>query len=761
MDTASEILIVATFASAVVSTVTGTLAYLRTRERRDHAGISFVALAYGGALWAVLFGLQLLAGPTQAGYVFLRAKWVLATPVVTSALLFGLYYTGRGDWVTPRRTVLLSVEPAVAAAVLVLDPSGVVFTRVVEQSVYGLRAYVGVPATGFVLHLGYGAVVGAAFIMLLAEAATRSSGPYRRQATTVALAASLPLASVVLFAVGPAWLPPFDTTPVVFGAACLVLLVAMYRYDLFDVAPVAHETVFAGLDDAIVVVDESDRVLETNPAAREAFDVDGDGVGLAAEELLPDTEEVAGLLEGDDAEVTLDDGGGQRRNFAASVSGPTYFEATCEPLGREGVRLLVFRDVTERTRVERRYRAYVEHADDIIAVADADGVLEYISPAVEGVLGHDPEGLEGGVFTNYIHPDDRRSVAEPFAESLDRPGESVRVSFRVEHADGGWRTLDGVGVNRFHDPNIGGYLMTLRDETRRERYEQRLRVLTRVLRHDLRNELNVVLGYADVIAATADDDTAEYAERIQRSAGRLASLGDRVRGVDRTLQSTDHGGRPVDVAAVADEVADRARDQFPEMTLTVDAEEAVAYADELLATAVWNVVENAGRHHDGDTPRVALTVSSDDETVEIRVADDGPGIPDGDRAAVESGHETQLQHASGIGLWLVRWIVDGVDGELTFVDDPGEEAAPFPDVATVVVVRLRATEGDDDPPVGDQIDPWSVPAGATEVADGGPTGWRPRDDTPVDAVVEEALTPDPSAETPTDESTDEAPADDD
>ncbi len=552
---ASDTLVAAVFASALTSTAAGTLAYLRTRERRDHAGTAFVAITYGAALWAALFGLQLLAGPTDLGLLLLRAKWVAATPIVTTSLLFGLYYTGRGDWVTPRRAALLSVEPALAGALIVLDRGGLFFAGVAQRSVFGVETYVAVPGVGFVLHVAYGFLVGSAFVMLLAEAASRSSGPYRKQAATLALASTFPLVTEVVYILDPPWIPPADTTPVVFGGASLLLLFAMYRFDLFDVAPVAHETVFAGLEDAIVVVDESGRVLETNPAAREAFDLDGDGVGLPADRVLPDSPASAALLDGEDAEVVVDDDAD-----AYSRGGePTYFEATCEPLGREGVRLLVFRDVTERTRVERRYRAYVEHADDIIAVADADGVLEYISPAVEGVLGYDPELLEGGVFTDYIHPDDRRGVAEPFAESLGRPGESVRVSFRVEHADGGWRTLDGVGVNRFHDPQIGGYLMTLRDETRRERYEQRLRVLTRVLRHDLRNELNVVLGYADVIAARGDDESVEYAERIQRSAGRLASLGNRVRGVDRTLRSADHGGRPVDAVAVADEVAARAR----------------------------------------------------------------------------------------------------------------------------------------------------------------------------------------------------------
>ncbi|MFC6794559.1 PAS domain S-box protein [Halobaculum halobium] len=406
--------------------------------------------------------------------------------------------------------------------------------------------------------------------------------------------------------------------------------------------------------------------------------------------------------------------------FGDPSTDPTYFEATCESLGREGLRLLVFRDVSQRTEMQRRYRAYVEHSEDIVAVTDADGVFEYVSPAVETVLGYDPERLEGGVFTDYVHPDDRRSVAEPFAESLHRPGERVRLSCRIEHRDGGWRILDGVGVNRFDDPHIGGYLLTLRDETRRDRYEQRLHVLTRVLRHDLRNELNVVHGYADVIETTGDDETADYAERIQRSAERLASLGTRVRGIDQTLRRTDHGGRPVDVTRVVREVLERARDRFPEMTVTVETDDgdAIAYADELLATAVWNVVENASHHREGDQTRVAVTLSAGCDTVELRIADDGPGIPAEDREAVESGHETQLRHASGLGLWLVRWIVDGVDGELSFVDGADADAEPIDDVGTVVVLRLRAAEGESvtTTPV-EQMAPWGVASAGAEGGD--------------------------------------------
>ncbi|WP_348608382.1 histidine kinase N-terminal 7TM domain-containing protein [Halobaculum rarum] len=721
---ASDIFLAAA-GSTLLSATAGALAYLRTRERADHAGAAIAATLLLVAAWSATLGLQLAAGTTAAAEGLLRLKWLVSLPIVSTSLLFAITYAGHGEWLTPPRIAALAAEPAVVGALIVVNPTGVFFAAIEPRTAFGMVVLVGDPGPGLVTHLVYSVVAGAAFVSLLARAALRSSGAYRTQAAVLCTGTAAPIATLSLFALGPSWLPPIDLTPLGFGAVSLALLVAMTRYDLFDVASVAHETVFSGLDDAIVVLNDDDCVLEANPAAREAFALGDDWVGDDAAGVLPGAVVESGLLDDDgddDAEVVLGeadpdvagDGG-----FGEPVPNPTYFEATCESLGREGVRLLVFRNVTEQQRIRRRYRAYVEHSEDIVAVADADGVLEYISPAAEIVLGYDTETLEGDEFTDYIHPDDRRSVAKPFAESLHRPGERVRVSFRAEHRDGGWRVLDGVGVNRFDDPHIGGYLLTLRDETRRDRYEQRLRVLTRVLRHDLRNELNVVHGYADVIAAEGGD-TAEHAERIQRSAERLASLGSRVRGVDQTLQRTDHGGRPVNVTCVVGEVADRARDRFPEMTVTVEADEAVAYADELLATAVWNVVENAGRHHHDDHPRMAITLSDNSGTVEIRIADDGPGIPAEDREAVESGHETQLRHASGLGLWLVRWIVDGVDGELSFVDGDEAESEPIDDVGTVVVLRLRAADAESVTTGSiEQMDPWDVTRARAQRTDGG------------------------------------------
>jgi sensor histidine kinase regulating citrate/malate metabolism len=80
-------------------------------------------------------------------------------------------------------------------------------------------------------------------------------------------------------------------------------------------------------------------------------------------------------------------------------------------------------------------------------------------------------------------------------------------------------------------------------------------------------------------------------------------------------------------------------------------------------------------------------VTATDDEVVVRVADDGPGIPELERTAISAGLESPLQHATGLGLWLVQWTVTNSGGSMSIADREGGGA--------VVELRLPATE----PPV--------------------------------------------------------------
>lgn len=237
-----------------------------------------------------------------------------------------------------------------------------------------------------------------------------------------------------------------------------------------------------------------------------------------------------------------------------------------------------------------------------------------------------------------------------------------------------------------------GFATLAADLSARERAletsEQRLTVLNRVLRHNLRNRLTVVLSCFEMIRDAGSDDAelADWADRGTTASRRLEGLA-RTAGRVQTVLAGDDPAEPIRVDPLVREAAEAAADAAPEATVDVDADPTVAVARPSVADAVEELVANACEHG-GDTPTVAVTVEERDGPlpVAIRVSDDGPGIPEYERSVIEQGTETDLEHGSGLGLWLAYWVADRCDGELTF---PADEAGGC------VELRLRAPSTDD------------------------------------------------------------------
>src|SRR5918994_624532 len=150
----------------------------------------------------------------------------------------------------------------------------------------------------------------------------------------------------------------------------------------------------------------------------------------------------------------------------------------------EGERLFtgVIRDVTERKGVEKaikeseeRFRSLVQNTSDIITILEADGTVRYISPAVERVTGHKPEGQIGTKAFASVHPDDRERALSMFAEVLKRGGLHPPLEFRVPHKDGSWRYLEHIVNNLLDDPAVRGVVINSRDVTERKEAERKLR----------------------------------------------------------------------------------------------------------------------------------------------------------------------------------------------------------------------------------------------------------------------------------------------
>jgi len=256
--------------------------------------------------------------------------------------------------------------------------------------------------------------------------------------------------------------------------------------------------------------------------------------------------------------------------------------------------------------------------------------------------------------------------------SLTRDG--VTREFRVTPA-----RLDDTGGGHV------GYTLVFQDVTEEVRREQRLSVLNRVLRHNLRNDLSVAAGYVEVSADRTDDGEIESMLADAKAAlDGLAATGEKARYVEETIEHASADPEPVDLGALAEEIAASLRAEYPAATLAVEDTATVVTNRTLLAAVIENLAENACEHG-GDEPTVTLRISDEDSGQEggergdgatVAISDTGPGIPQHELETLSAGEETDLQHGSGFGLWVAQWGAELLGADLTFEAESDGTTAP-------------------------------------------------------------------------------------
>ena len=236
-------------------------------------------------------------------------------------------------------------------------------------------------------------------------------------------------------------------------------------------------------------------------------------------------------------------------------------------------------------------------------------------------------------------------------------------------------------VADFHGRSLGG-VISFHDVSDHLQRQQRLEVLNRVLRHNIRTETNLIYGNADLMDAENG-----HVEAVKEGAMRIEAISDKARDVIDIFERGRQSGRSLALRAVLQECIEAVREEHPSVAVDFEfvrnddcADGAEIAVSPVLSSVLKNVVENAVEHNDAADPLVGVRATCVDEAVEIRVADNGPGISDHERAALERGNETPLEHGSGLGLWLIAWGTEMADGDLTIDDREGG--------GTVVTVRV-------------------------------------------------------------------------
>ncbi len=289
----------------------------------------------------------------------------------------------------------------------------------------------------------------------------------------------------------------------------------------------------------------------------------------------------------------------------------------------------------------------IESMDDGVVVVDANDRVVDINRQAASILGYSDSAVIDDPASDVVPAYERlRTVDDP----------DICETVELEQQDG--THYYEVSMTGLRDDREHGAVVVIHDVTTRRNRVTQLDVLNRVLRHNLRNEMNVVYGYADQL------DDGEAVDRIQEKAMTMVNLGNKAREIDQMLNE-DEDGPPIDITDIVEIEVDRAREANPSVAFELSCPDTDRLVPRTIGSVLRNLIENAAEHNDADEPRVAVDVTLDADTAVVEVRDNGPGIPDEERAVLRTGDETPLKHSNGLGLWLVNWGVQTMGGSVS------------------------------------------------------------------------------------------------
>ncbi|ARS88850.1 sensor histidine kinase [Natrarchaeobaculum aegyptiacum] len=290
---------------------------------------------------------------------------------------------------------------------------------------------------------------------------------------------------------------------------------------------------------------------------------------------------------------------------------------------------------------------------------------------------------------------DVTATGEPAAvEHVHYDEDGDRRHYRVHAAP---MTDEDGTVTKIAESNID-ITERVASERRLESQRDNLKLLNEVVRHDIRNDLQLIQAYADALEDHVDEAGSDRLEVVDESVQNAVELTKTARDLAEVMLQTDVDGTCVRVDRALEGQLEEIRSAHPEASVVVEGPlpETSVVGDQMLDAVFRNLLSNAIQHNDAPVPEVRVAVSADEhsaaddpDTVTIEVADNGPGVPDDQKAAIFGRGEKGLESAgTGLGLYLVQTLIDRYDGEVRVEDNEPRGAVfvvelPVADPATV------------------------------------------------------------------------------
>jgi PAS domain S-box-containing protein len=424
-------------ASALIS---ATVAGFLWRRRPAPGATSFCLLSLAVAQWSLAYAFELVSSTFSAALFWENMEWLGAALAPTLWLVFVLQYTGRVGWLTRRTLALLVVEPLITLLLVWITPLRSLVGNNIRWNTSGsFSALAETLGPWYWIDIVYSyllLLLGAILIWMLIPALMRSAHLYVGQAGVLLLAMLVPWLGNALTNFGLSPFPKLDLTPVAFTISGLAVAWSLFRFRLLDLLPVAREAVMESMHDAVIVLDERDRIVDLNPAAQRLAQRSASGaVGHPCSQVFaawPALLDHVRNRSDASTKIILEDAAGLR-TFGLRISPLARRNAHLAVAGR----LLVVTDITVYKQAERVLRASEERFRNVfaeapigMAIVGLDGWLLQVNKAFCEMVDYDEHELTGRTLELITHTEDVGKDALLAAQMLKGAISSYKVEKR-------------------------------------------------------------------------------------------------------------------------------------------------------------------------------------------------------------------------------------------------------------------------------------------------------------------------------------------
>ncbi|WEL17575.1 Signal transduction histidine kinase, contains PAS domain [Halorhabdus sp. SVX81] len=699
--------------SAGGGVISAWLAVFAWQRRAVDAAGPFAALAAAVSVLSFCYAGGLIADSTTTASILLTAGNVAGSQVAPLWVVFAIVYTRFEQYQRPSIYALLWVGPLAYVLLLVTAPvHSLADTAVQFQTVAGITAPV--PATDIASEaytaFSYLLLVGG--YLQLVRFLIESRNVYRQQTVAIIIGSVVPLTANALFVMGFSPHPGLNPTPLAFVITGGIVGWALFEYDLLSIAPLASDLVVDELPDPVIVLDESDVVVDHNTAAEAAFEAN-ELTGRDISAVVPEFTE----RQGTDRLISAT---APAQSDSTALYNPQTTEITDQHSQYRG-RLIVFRNVTAQQRRLDRIEALQAATEALIDARIDDEIAEVAVSFVDRILDQE-------IAVVFVATDDGAQLRPAaVSESIDAASDGQPPNLTandgtlwgryqqsdadgVVSADWEWEPLTAVDLDELLVLSLGdhglfcigsaetGYTVGDRQfariladgtetaldrvaheqdlrESRRvvRQHTEQLEFLNGVLRHNIRNGMQVIESNVSLLDAhiDTDPDSQQYLSRIRDRTGELSTLTARIRSITDTV-TTDPGNRlwPVELRpALKEQIAEierRHKDTYIELHHDGNP---VVLANGLLEDVFEIILQNAVEHNDADRTRIEIDVKHVGDWIQVHIADNGPGVSDHLKESLFERNVSVSETAHGFGLYFVALILDLFGGDVWFEDN--------------------------------------------------------------------------------------------